>query len=237
MRSRADATPSFLLLPEIPEPGAELVLPADEAHYAARVCRVRAGERVQATDGRGALATLAVLDVRGGVRARVEGRAVEAPRRAAHVLCGAPEGRRADWLVEKLAELGVGTLTLVDAERARWPAAARPERLERLAAAALRQSRRRWRLAIEGPRPLAAALAALGDGERWLADPEGERRPPVPGAGRTVGAIGPAEGFSEAERTSLVGCGFRLIALADARLRCETAAIAWASWWALGGAA
>ncbi len=236
MRSRADAVPSQLVLPAIPELGAELELPAEEAHHAVRVCRVRAGERVQATDGNGVRALLEMIELRGAARARVVSRTSEPRTRDATVLCGAPEGQRADWLVEKLGELGIGRLVLIDSERAPWSAAeSRLERLGRLAVAALRQSRRAWRVSIEGPTPLPDALAGLGGpAQRWLAE-EGGAAPARPASeGLSVGAIGPAAGFSSAERGSFEACGFRAMSLSDGRLRTETAALAWAAWWSGG---
>ncbi len=239
MRSRADATPSRVLLEALGEPGDTLELSGDEAHYVTRVCRVREDEIVSATDGAGGTATLRMLSVRGAVTARVESVERAVARRRACVLCGAPEGQRADWLVEKLAELGVGRLVLVDCERARWDAAAaRLDRLERLAVAGLRQSRRCWRMRVEGPVGLDEAVRALpGEGERWLADESGGPPGRAGAEGLSTGAIGPAEGFSDAESTSLRSSGFRGIALSDARLRCETAAVAWAAWWSAGGVA
>ena len=45
--------PSRLHLPELGGPGAALLLPEEEAHYVARVCRLRVGDHMTATDGRG----------------------------------------------------------------------------------------------------------------------------------------------------------------------------------------
>ncbi|MBI5708936.1 MAG: 16S rRNA (uracil(1498)-N(3))-methyltransferase, partial [Candidatus Eisenbacteria bacterium] len=110
----ADAAPSFLYVAELPPAGATFELPPEEGRYLARVCRARAGERARATDGRGGLALLRLLDLRGAVTVEVEARDHHAPARTAHVLCGAPVAERGDWLVEKLAELGVARFQPVD---------------------------------------------------------------------------------------------------------------------------
>ncbi len=237
MPSRADAAPSFLYLPSLGEAGAEIALPDDEAHYVTRVCRARAGERLQATDGRGALAALTLLAVHGTVTVRVESIDRRSPRRSARVLCGVPEGQRADWLVEKLAELGIERLVLVDCARGSWPEAApRLERLRRVAVAALRQSRRRWLMDTVAPVPLDEAIASVPpEATRWLAAESGTVPPRAASEGLAVGAIGPAAGFDPAETDAFALAGFAPIALADGRLRCETAAVAWAGWWAAGG--
>ncbi len=232
----AEAAPSFLYVPELPAAGAELLLAADEARYLTRVCRARAGEVAQASDGRGGLARLRLLEVRGGVRALVESREERGRGRRCHVLCGAPEGERGDWLVEKLAELGVERFQPVDAARGCWAAGGtRLERWRRLAVAALRQSRSAHLMEVRQPLALAEALSRVPrEGGRWLADPGGALADHA-GLGRielAVGLIGPSGGLEPAERDHCVEQGFKPIRLAQARLRTETAALAWAALWA-----
>jgi 16S rRNA (uracil1498-N3)-methyltransferase len=230
----ADATPSFLWLPDLAAPGAELALGDEDAHYAVRVCRARSGDALRATDGRGTLAVLRLLTVRDPVRVRVESSS-EAPDRGHFTVgCGAPEGTRDDLLVEKLAELGVRVLQPIDTERGAWERfAARRERLARVATAALRQSCQGWILEIREPRSLAEWLATLPlGGERWLADPSGADASGVGAAARGLAIVGPAGGLSGGEREAARGAGFQAVRLGGSRLRAETAAIALAAHWA-----
>ena len=232
----ADAAPAWLWLPALPDPGAAVAFDHSDRHYLRRVCRARAGDRVTATDGRGRVATLELSDGEAGLAAVVESIERRERRREATILCGAPEGERGDWLIEKLAELGIARLQPVDTARARWERSARADRWQRLAVAALRQSRGAFLLEILEPAPLAAALAALGrGGTRWLADPAGPRGLTPAAAGPiSVAAIGPAPGFDDDEWTRLRDEGFEPISLSESRLRTETAALAWACWWAGG---
>ena len=231
-----DAAPGFLYLRELLAAGQEFEPEADEAHYLARVIRARAGERVTASDGRGGLATLEVLVARPQVRLRVLTRDTRARTSEATLLCGAPEGDRADWLIEKLAELGVAVFQPVHTERAQWERAdARRERWQRLALAALRQSRGAWRLEVREPVALPEALAkALGTGRRVLANPDGVPAAvaAAPTQAHVVAAVGPSPGFSSEELKGLQMHGFEPVALAPNRLRTETAAMALAAWWA-----
>jgi 16S rRNA (uracil1498-N3)-methyltransferase len=235
----ADGSPSFVYVPALPAGGGTIEIAGEEAHYLARVVRVRPGERVVATDGAGTEATLeivAVLDAGGRVSARVLAQARRSAGAELELWCGAPEGDRADWLVEKLAELGVTRLQLVDGARGRWERfAARRQRWERLAIAALRQSRSAHRLVIAPPVTLAAALAGAGEAAaRWICSPDAEpaagrvRRVP----GRAIAVVGPSSGFSPEELNALREAGFTGIALAGSRLRTETAALAVAAVWA-----
>jgi len=233
-RSRAEATPGFVLLPELGAPGERLTLDPDSSHYVARVCRARAGETLSATDGRGALARLELIEVAPRAVARVVAIEQHARTREAIVWCGACEASRADWLVEKLAELGVSAFVPVDGARAEWRVnPARLERWRRLGEAALRQSRRTHLLRIEPPRRLTDLLAERpGGAAGFVADPEGGAPGEPPPAGVAIGVIGPAEGFEPEELDRIRDRGFRTISLADGRLRTETAALAWAAWWA-----
>jgi 16S rRNA (uracil1498-N3)-methyltransferase len=235
----ADAAPALLYLPGLPESGARFELAAADAHYVARVCRARVGERVEATDGRGARAALRLIEVRRGVTVELEAVTREPVGRQSWVLCGSPEGERADWLVEKLAELGVARFQPVDAGRGSWRAGSgRRARWERLAIAALRQSRRLHLMAVEEPATLQQLLASLPPGSnRWLADASGA----VPGPGATpargglsIGLIGPSGGLEDGERQAALVAGFQPLRLSDARLRTETAALAWGAWWSAG---
>ena len=234
----ADAAPSYVWLAELPEPGARLTIAGDEAHYLARVCRARPGDAAHATDGRGGLARVRIVGVKPAVE--VEGETLDRvqPVRTAWALVGPPEGERGDWLVEKLAELGVAVLQPVDCERGSWhPGPSRTDRWQRLAVAALKQARRRFLLTVLPPRRLAEGSLELPAGARFLADPEGRQAggwgPPVTGA--SIGLVGPSEGLTEAEKDLSGRMGFERIRLSDGRLRAETAAVAWAVWWAGGG--
>jgi 16S rRNA (uracil1498-N3)-methyltransferase len=231
----ADAIPAFLYVAPLPAIGERLELSPEDAHYVTRVCRAREGDRFRATDGAGGLAVLRVERVRPGTSAIVEKFDRHERGSAITLLCGAPEGGRADWLIEKLAELGVAAFHPVDCERASWGrAAARTERWSRLALAALRQSMSFHLMEILPVRPLGEALASLPTGgERRLAEGSGARfeAPSTPSI--RIGAVGPAPGFGVEERERLLAAGFIPTALGPSRLRTETAAVTLAGAWAV----
>jgi 16S rRNA (uracil1498-N3)-methyltransferase len=235
----ADAAPGLLLLAELPSAGAKLRLSTEESHYVLRVCRARPGEIVSGTDGRGGLATLRVIE--GGARVTVEVETCDRrlPSRQAWVLVGAPEGERGDWMVEKLGELGVSVFQPVDCERGRWESKQeRADRWQRLATAALRQSRRRFLLEVMPRKSLTEAMADVPAGAyRWLADPGGPAAGALtaPREGIAVALVGPSTGLAAAERTLAESHGFQPICLSDGRLRAETAAVSWAAWWSAAG--
>jgi len=239
MPSPVDAAPSYVWAAAIPAAGSRLTLDEPESHYLTKVCRARAGEGVTLTDGRGTRAQAIVIQTGEPVTLEIEDVQHLLRERSATWLIGSPERGRADWMVEKLAELGIDVLQPIDTERSRWVSTeARLERWERLSRAALRQSRRCHGLKVHPPRDLSEALAHAADpGGRYVADLAGtpSGRLISHASGGTVGVVGPAEGFSISERHRLTGAGFVAISLSDARLRTETAAVALAAWWS-GGA-
>jgi 16S rRNA (uracil1498-N3)-methyltransferase len=223
-------------VPEVAAPGATLTLEADAAHHVVRVCRARPGDLVTLTDGRGHHARAVRVPSGSGVALRVE-TVAEIVRPPARILIvGAPEGERADWLIEKAVELGITALWPADTERATWRhGGSGRERWLRLSRAALGQSRRAWLPELAASEPLETTLARVpSEAERWLADPDG-----IP-AGSTriqdtrpqAALVGPAAGLSKHEAERVTEAGFRAIRLSGGRLRAETAALAVAAWWA-----
>ena len=229
----AEATPAQAIAAALGEAGDVVELDEEESHYLRRVCRVRPGEVVRLTDGRGSVALARLADAGRSARLTLESlERTPSPARAV-VMCGAPEGERADWLIEKLAELGVTRLVPIHSRRAVWEQwDRRRERFSRLARAALRQSRRAWLMEVADPVEFVPALDGLPeDTGRWLADAGGEARPPEASPGGNVGLVGPSQGLDPGEIDACLRRGFVRVRLSGARLRTETAAVALAAWW------
>jgi hypothetical protein len=124
-------------------------------HHLSRVLRLRVGDAVTVTDGRGRWRTCrvsgrATLEPMGDVR-------TEPSPAATTVIVAPPKGDRLEWLVQKCTEVGVGRIVLVEAERSvvRWDderAAKQRARLAAIAAEAAMQARRVWLPDVEGTR-------------------------------------------------------------------------------------
>ena len=205
-----------------------LELELEDAHHLTSVLRLRPGSVVGATDGRG-----------GYRRCRLAGRGLleadgpatyEAPRAPVLTVAFAPvKGDRPEWAVQKLTELGVDRIVLIEAERSvvRWDdkrAAGHLDRFRRVARAAVMQSRQRWLPEVAGVVSLGAVLRGGGAGVALagsgvaLADMGG--RAPWPGLHTVV--IGPEGGWTAAEREAAPA----VVALGGPVLRAETAAVA-----------
>ena len=133
-----------------------------------------------------------------------------------------------DWAIEKLSELGVARLVVVQADRS----VGRPrlERWQRIARESAKQCGRREFLALDHAQGVQAALGTLPEagpeaGARLLLDPGGgpigSRNLPAP----VTLAVGPAGGFTVEECELFAAASFRRIRIAAPILRTETAAI------------
>lgn len=218
-----------LLAPEPLAPGA-LTLDDDESHHALRVLRLRAGDRVRLADGAGRSAEASVTEAGRQLRLEVEAVQQAAPERCRELVVAVspPKGDRWTDLVRGLTELGVGHIRPLRCARGeREPASL--DRARRVAAEALKQSRRAW-LPTIGPAVDIAGLAVAG-GRVIVGDPAGG--PPTPGQPRpTTLVIGPEGGLTPEEVDMLAAAGAERVRLAGPVLRIETAALAAAAVWA-----
>jgi 16S rRNA (uracil1498-N3)-methyltransferase len=200
-------------------------LSSDDSHHLLRVLRLRDGEQVSVSDGCGSWRLTEVAGSGLVPTAEVQRAAEPSMRQTRTIVTAIPKGDRADWMVQKLTELGVDEIVFLHAARSvvRWEgerAAKQLARMERIAREAAMQSRRIRLPVLRGPIDLATAIAIPGAA---LAEPGAPRVRDE----RCV-VIGPEGGFTDAE------CALDApsVGVADTVLRVETAAIAVAAWWA-----
>lgn len=198
------------------------VLSSSDAHHLQRVLRLRTGEAVVAADGQGGWTVCRYL---GAGRLEPEGpaRAQALPVPRLTVAFAPVKGERAEWVVQKLTELGVDRIVVVTAARSvvRWEGERERvavERLRRVAAEAAAQCRRVWLPEVEGVVPF-SALAGRPDAA-WMALAEPGAAPLR--AGCTGVAVGPEGGWDESE----LAAGWPTVGLGEHVLRAETAAVA-----------
>lgn len=212
----------------------------DEARHAHRVLRLGPGDRVTLFDGRGqeadgriVAASRDTLDVEILARRRAGD-----PTTELVIACAVPKGDRADWLVEKCAELGVVRLIPLLAARGQVrPGQAKIDRWRRKAVEAAKQSRQARAMSIDAPASIDQALAACPSAAVYYCDAD-PAHPTLPAAFRgsvilsALILIGPEGGFTDAETDAIRGARGRPVRLAEPILRVETAAVAAAAHWA-----
>jgi 16S rRNA (uracil1498-N3)-methyltransferase len=207
----------------------EVHIPAGAAHHA-RVARVAPGDPVEVLDLAGAvgIGTLARWDGKACVVevANLERGRGEPP---APLVLGlaALHTQAFDWAVEKATELGATAVVPVLAARVQGGRhAARVERWQRLADAAVAQCGRSRPPAVAEPQPLDEFLARAC-GVRLVGEPGA----PVPAAFAPVAGgitvlVGPEGGLTDEELEAIRTAGFVGLPLGPRILRAETAAVA-----------
>ena len=192
----------------------------DDAHHLFRVLRLRDGEVVTVSDGRGSWCATRVV----GGALQPETAPVQEPAPIQLTIASAiPKGDRAEWMVQKLTELGVTEIAFLHCARSvvRWEGergVRQLQRMRRVAREAAMQSRRVWLPALTGPVPTDTMLSRP---HAVLAEPAGSTRDQLPFRPSTV-VVGPEGGFSPEE----LSVDVPWLRVGDQILRVETAAIA-----------
>ena len=164
----------------------------DDQHHLARVLRVRDGESVSASDGRGGWRLCQWRD--GGLHSESEVHHVAAPTPRLGVAFVPVKGDRPEWAVQKLTEIGVDDIIVLAPTRravVRWGDDKHLRKLQVVAREAAMQSRRVWLPTVTGPVSLAEVCARPGAA---VADPAGEPldAEPLNAAARDASAPSPA---------------------------------------------
>jgi 16S rRNA (uracil1498-N3)-methyltransferase len=207
-----------------------VIIEGAEAHHLAVVCRLRPGAAVCLFNGDGHQYPACIEKI-SRREVALEVLAVESPVRELpfrlDVAAPLPRGDRAQFLLEKLTELGVTSFTpLRTARSVVHPRETKLDKLQRYVIEASKQCGRNVLLEV---RPLiewpAFCSAADLPPRRVLAHPGGEKRCQEPFVD-TVAAVGPEGGFTEDEVALAKAAGWRMLDLGPRILRVETAAIA-----------
>lgn len=216
----------------------EVVLPADESHYALIVLRAAPGTSLELFDGAGRVAEAEIVVVqRGAVTVRVlKAWSVPAPAPSFHLLQALPKAQKMDLIIQKATELGVASIVPVRTEHAVVRlqgnrARKKVERWQTVALAAARQCGTAWVPVVQPVQDLEAAAAGqdrllvgdLAEGSRPLKEVlAGARGEAVSSLGVM---IGPEGDFSDSERAILRASGGIPVRLGPTILRTETAAL------------
>ena len=201
-------------------------LSVDAAHHLRDVLRAAVDDRVELFDaaGRSATATLVRVD-RDGVEARVDQIVAPPAGRTIVVASAVPKADRADWLVEKLCELGVARwVPLRTARSVVHPEGRKTERWERIAIEAAKQSRRIGVMTIAPLTSVGDFLATVEPATTAVLSTRKEATPLATVAATTL-LVGPEGGWTDDELATFATRGIAAATLGATVLRIETAAI------------
>lgn len=201
-------------------------------HQIYRVLKLRPGENIILSDGKGSDATAEIISCDDAAcRLKITGRETLARGVMVALYCAVLKKENFEWAAEKGVEAGAAEITPLITERT-VKYGLKPERLQKIICEAAEQSGNPFVAEAHEPKQFAAALAsAVGNGVNWFLDPSGEDfasaiRVRTPGqATETIGVwIGPEGGWSDEELALAKENGCRTVSLGRLILRAETAA-------------
>ncbi|WP_406317639.1 16S rRNA (uracil(1498)-N(3))-methyltransferase [Streptosporangium sp. NBC_01639] len=215
----------------------EFTFGGPEGRHAAAVRRLRAGERLDLTDGAGTVAECVVRDAgKDSLRVEVLRRyEVPVPQPRLVVVQGLPKGDRGELAVEMMTEAGVDVIVPWAAARSvtRWKgdrAAKSLDRWRSTAREAGKQSRRFHLPEVTGPVTTAGVAALLSSAALGIVLHEEASSAlsalELPGAGDIVVVVGPEGGVAEEEIVAFREAGAVPALLGPTVLRTSTAGVA-----------
>jgi 16S rRNA (uracil1498-N3)-methyltransferase len=216
------------------------VVDGDEGFHAANVRRIRAGERLDLSDGAGTLAHCVIEDVgKGRLSARVLDRRIVAQAApAVTVVQALPKSDRSELAIELATEAGADAFLVWQASRcvARWDGPTRVQkglrRWRAVARSAARQSRRAYIPSVTGvvstPELVTRMRQDVATGAVVLVlhESAAERltEVPVAQADSLLLIVGPEGGIADDEIGTLTEAGAKPVRLGPTVLRTSTAA-------------
>jgi 16S rRNA (uracil1498-N3)-methyltransferase len=210
-------------------------LPAEEAHHATRVLRLRQGHEVAVIDGAGRVARAVLEEGRDGGLAASILEVTTHPRTAPAlaVYQGAAKGNKIDGLTERLGALGVAELRVFRSQRSvvSWNAPRRArlaERWQARARSAAKQSRNPWFMTTGPPLEWPELISCVAREDAAVVlweEADSPLRAALDTRTRVALVVGPEGGISPGEAGELEAAGARLASLGPRILRTEDAAV------------
>ncbi len=186
--------------PELPQKG-EIVLDPEEVRHL-KAQRVKTKEKISLFNGKGIVAVCELIDE--NKASLLEVHEISQSEVSLIIAVGVPKGDRADWMLQKLTELGVSTIIPLKTERSVvLPREAKQERWQRILIEACKQSKQAW---IPVLKPLSTIEEALKQDAKLklVLDQTGKPlKDIVEGQKSILAFIGPEGGFSDDEKALL----------------------------------
>ncbi|MDR0843798.1 MAG: 16S rRNA (uracil(1498)-N(3))-methyltransferase [Tannerella sp.] len=216
-----------------PDITAHPVLPEEESRHAIRVLRLKEGDEIALTDGKGFFYRAVIArphPEQCEVTITERRQPAYQPSFRVHIAIAPTKNTdRMEWFAEKATEIGIDGITFLNcrfSERREMKTA----RLEKILVSAMKQSQKATLPKITGMTPFQSFIKQPFAGRKFIAHCEdGEKRllkQTYHAGENALILIGPEGDFSPEEIESSLQNGYTPISLGESRLRTETAALA-----------
>lgn len=211
-----------------PNTGA-FTLSEDTSKHCVQVLRMRSGEQLHLTNGRGDLFLATILSAdKKHSEVKIES-ITTAPfpaRRITIAMSLLKNTARFEWFLEKSTEIGVASVIPLICDRTEKQHF-RHERMNNIVIAAMLQSQQSWLPVLTGPMK-AEQVIGIGQGQKLIAHCDDRHKEELRSctiSDEVLMLIGPEGDFSAAEITVAMDNGFQAVSLGSNRLRTETAGV------------
>jgi 16S rRNA (uracil1498-N3)-methyltransferase len=207
-------------------------LDKEESTHCVRVLRLKEGNQIYLTDGKGNLyrAQLLSADVKECIVEIIETIPNYGKRDFSLHIAIAPTKNidRFEWFLEKATEIGIDEITPIFCEHSERNII-KPERLQKIITSAVKQSLKAYHPILNEAVKFNQLLTKAFDGKKYIAYCEGNKKTVLQSAyqkGENVLIlIGPEGDFSITEIKNAIENNYQPISLGNSRLRTETAGI------------
>ncbi len=211
----------------------DFILNENSSRHIVQVLRMKPGENLRLTDGKGLSATAVIREAhKKHCRVNIiEKKLHEPSNRQIHIGVSLLKNTsRFEWFLEKATELGITKIIPLQCERTEKQQF-RMERLHSILESAMIQSQQVWMPVLSEPKNFSAFVTEIQADQRFIAhcEPGKKRRLSEiinTNTGSLLILIGPEGDFTEEEIKLASQSGFIAVELGENRLRSETAAVA-----------
>lgn len=216
----------FFFVPDIT--GSQVVLDEDTSRHITQVLRMKVGDELLLTDGKGTKAKALIEDdhrKRCAVRVLEKEDESQPQPRIAIAISLVKNAARFEWFLEKATEIGVSEIIPLICSRTEKEKF-RLDRLQGIITSAVLQSQQSWMPVLHEPVAFKQLIASRTDEQKFIAHclpNEKTALGSVAGDQSSIILIGPEGDFTPEEIEAALAKGYQPVALGDTRLRTETA--------------
>jgi 16S rRNA (uracil1498-N3)-methyltransferase len=209
-----------------------LTLDEETSKHIIQVLRMKLGESLQLTDGKGKLVEAVIVDdhkKKCSVQIKGERQIPKENRRISIGISPLKNGNRFEWFLEKATEIGIVEIFPLICARTEKQHL-RIDRLRTILISALLQSQRAWLPELHEPMPFAESIKGFNHQQKFIAhcEEKGQRNLSDlinSNLNSQIILIGPEGDFTPEEIALALDNKFLPVSLGPARLRTETAAL------------
>jgi len=226
----------FFYISEYAPSQKEIVLDEDTSRHVVQVLRMKEGEKLNLTDGKGNLITAEVIDAHKkhcSVRIQATSHELRATKQITIAISLLKNTSRFEWFLEKATEIGVSEIIPLICERTEKQKF-RYDRMKGICISAMLQSQQTWLPVLHEPKQFShLAIEQFDDKQKFIAHCEesGQKNnlSTFQLFNHSTILIGPEGDFTKDEIKLALKNSFVPVSLGETRLRTETAGVVAAS--------